>query len=505
VVARHRSRRWWVAALAGVALVAVAATGAVVLARRDGSGTAPAWVSPNGDRSSTRAAAGSTITAESVGRLRVAWRFHVTGKGAGFGLLSSTPLLAKGVAYVQDTSSSVYALDAHTGRRLWVRREQAPNDGPNGLALVGDRLYGATDTTVFALDAADGHRIWGRRLVGRMEQFVNIAPVVDRGRVYVSTVGFPPGGRGAIYALDAATGARLWRFDTIREPWRNPIAGGGGAWQPLSIDAGGDVYAGIANPGPWGGSPRFPNGGWYRGQTLYTDSLVALDGAGGELRWYDQVLRHDVRDYDFQLSPILASVGGRDVVIGGGKGGLIVAWDRSTHERLWERAVGTRRNDVGPLPKAPVEVCPGLFGGALTPMAYSDGRVFVPVVELCMRESAVKTFSVMQRPPEEGTGVIAALDAATGRPLWTRTLPSAPFGCATVANDVVFAPTYDGRIYALAAGTGEILWSDRAQAGINGCPSVAGDTLLVPAGAPHRDFAVPVPELIAYRLSKAGA
>ena len=44
---------------------------------------------------------------------------------------------------------------------------------------------------------------------------------------------------------------------------------------------------------------------------------------------------------------------------------------------------------------------------------------------------------------------------------------------------------------------------DRAKAGINGCPSVAGDTLLVPAGAPHRDFAEPVPQLIAYRLSSS--
>ena len=132
---------------------------------------------------------------------------------------------------------------------------------------------------MFALDVSDGHQLWSTQLVSPTEQFVNITPVVDRGRVYVSTVGLPPGGRGAIYALDAATGKQLWRFDTIKEPWRNPIAGGGGAWEPLSVDASGRVYAGIANPAPWGGSRRFPNGGWYRGQTLYTDSLVVLDGA----------------------------------------------------------------------------------------------------------------------------------------------------------------------------------------------------------------------------------
>ena len=126
--------------------------------------------------------------------------------------------------------------------------------------------------------------------------------------------------------------------------------------------------------------------------------------------------------------------------------------------------MGTHRNDVGPLPETPVEVCPGLFGGALTPMAYADGRVFVPVVELCMQESAVTTAPVLQRPPEEGTGVIAALDAATGQTRCGRgKLPSAPFGCATVAADVVFAPTYDGSdLRALGRDGGDPLERPRA-------------------------------------------
>ena len=107
------------------------------------------------------------------------------GQGGDFGLLSSTPLMRDGVAYVQDTSSSVYAIDLRTGRRLWAQRRREPNDGPNGLALVGDRLYGASDTSAFALDASDGRRLWVTQLVSPTEQFINIAPVVDRGRVYV--------------------------------------------------------------------------------------------------------------------------------------------------------------------------------------------------------------------------------------------------------------------------------------------------------------------------------
>ena len=161
--------------------------------------------------------------------------------------------------YLQDSSSSVYALDVRSGALLWKDTLKAPNDGPNGVSVSGSRLYGATDTTAFALDATNGKRLWSRRLVGPFEQFIAIAPVVDRGRVYVSTQGFPPGGRGAIYALSAETGRIVWRFQTIKLPWSHPAAsGGGGAWNPVSVDEHGNVYAGISNPGPWGGSSRLP-------------------------------------------------------------------------------------------------------------------------------------------------------------------------------------------------------------------------------------------------------
>jgi len=98
-----------------------------------------------------------------------------------------------------------------------------------------------------------------------------------------------------------------------------------------------------------------------------------------------------------------------------------------------------------------------------------------------------------------GTGAVDALDAATGRVLWARHFPAPAFGCATVANDVVVVPTFDGRIYALAAGTGKTVWQARTPAGINACPAIAGDTLLVGAGAayPQRSRAY---ELLAFRL-----
>jgi outer membrane protein assembly factor BamB len=480
-------------------LALVAVVGLVLNATSAGAGP---WTSANGGSSNQRATSATLLDARTIPRLRVLWRFRLPRSATAFGAITANPIIAGNTVYLQDSSSSVYALDARTGVLRWRLAIAAPNDGPNGLTFSGSRLYSATDTTAFAIDPATGHELWSRRLVNRFEQFIAIAPIVDRGRVYVSTQGFPPGGRGALYALSAATGKVDWRFQTIREPWPRPEAGGGGAWYPVSVDARGNVYAGIANPGPWGGSKAFPNGAVFAGPALYTDSLVVLAGATGKLLWFDQVTRHDVRDYDFAASPVLADVGSRRVVFGAGKAGRVVAWDRTTHARIWSRSVGTHLHDLGPLPLRRTTVCPGLLGGVLTPMAYAAGRLFVPVVELCSRESAITTPSAFARPPAEGTGTLVALDAATGKSVWQRELGSPPFGCATVARDAVIVPTYDGRIVAFAAASGRTLWHARLPDGNNSCPAVGVDLLVVGAGAPYPGLAHPVAEVVAYVLHR---
>ncbi len=345
--------------------------------------------------------------------------------------------------------------------------------------------------------------LWQQRLVSPVEQFIDIAPLIANNYVYVSTVGYPPGGRGAVYALDAHSGAVRWRFSTVRAPWRHPaVDGGGGAWYTPSVDASGNLYVGTANPYPLGGTRRYPNGRSFSGPALYTDSLLALSGSSGRLLWYDQVTPGDTRDYDFQLPPILAEVstrrGATPVVIGAGKAGVVVAWNRATHKRLWLRPVGRHLNDRGPLPVRDVTVCPGFYGGVESPMAYADGRVFVPVVDLCARGRSTGYEAIGSLDPVLGKGELVALDAADGSPLWRRRFPEPDFGCATAGAGVVFTATFDGHVYGLSQATGETLWQTRTPAGINGCPSLAGKMLLVVAGSattrgPHPPF-----ELIAY-------
>jgi alcohol dehydrogenase (cytochrome c) len=491
-------------ALAALLLVAAAAVTVGVGAGTDWFGLRSAaaersteWPSPNGDLASTRAAAGPVVHGRAR-PLRVRWRFRLNGKVGFSGLFASTPVVSDGSVYIQDLNSNVYALRLGDGRVLWTHRYDRPSGGPNGLAVADGLVVGNTDTSAFALDGRNGRERWHTRLTTTANP-ITIAPVVAGGLVYASTTGQAPGGRGLLYALDARNGAVRWRFDTIEEPWRFPKeASGGGAWYSPSVDSSGRVYVGIANPYPWGGSRRHPNGGAYPGPVRYTDSLVVLDGTTGKLLWFDQVTPHDVRDYDFQLSPILAG----DLVIGAGKSGRVIAWRASDHRRVWEARVGLHRNDTGPLPRVPVTVCPGLLGGVETPMAYADGRVFVPVVDLCFKEGAYggNAFAFYAQDYSRGTGRLVALDASTGKRVWARRLASPAFGCATVAGNLVFTATYDGNVYGLSTRDGSTVVHARARAGINGCPAVAGRTLLLGAGADHPAFPRPVFELIAYAL-----
>jgi alcohol dehydrogenase (cytochrome c) len=119
-------------------------------------------------------------------------------------------------------------------------------------------------------------------------------------------------------------------------------------------------------------------------------------------------------------------------------------------------------------------------------MAYAEGTLFVPIVDLCMRGGArgyeeIANVNVAKR----GKGELVAIDAATGAISWQRKLPQVVFGCATVANGVVFTSTFDGRLYAFDTHDGTPLWNVRASADINSCPSLAGTTLLVGAGVPR--------------------
>lgn len=472
---------------------------------------------PNGNTSNTRYA-GGPIDSSSVSTLGVAWTLPLSAKSE-YGSYSSAPVIANGIIYSQDLESNVQAISLKTGKVIWTKTYDSPDQGPNGLVVQGGRVYGATTNAAFALDEKTGEQVWSVTLVRNEHEGIDMAPGYHDGTVYVSTV---PGsttqfyegeGGGTLWALEGATGRRLWHFNTVPEDlWSSEdghLNSGGGLWYPPAFDEHGYMYIGTGNPGPFPGTSQFPWGSSRPGPDLYTDSIVKLNASTGKLQWYYQLTPHDLYDRDLQDPPILANVGGRQVVIAAGKAGFAIALDAQSGKLLWKRSVGIHnghdddglyamRHEYSKL-HLPETVYPGLLGGVIAPMATDGSTVFVPVVNHSV------TYTSQTEPQESGpsTGELVALDTATGDVKWDRKLPSSAFGAATAVNDLVFTTTFEGKLYAFDASSGATVWESQLPAGSNTGVAVDGDTLIAPAGLAFASGQNP--GLVAYRLPGAGA
>lgn len=456
------------------------------------------WPAPNGNLAATRDAIGSTIDSSNVGDLEVAWTFTIEAV-AGWGGMTATPLILGHTVYVQDMLSNVFALDRATGVVKWEQRYEIPSAGPNGLAAGYGALFGTIGDTseVFALDAVSGEELWRVQLPSNPGEGVDVAPIVYDSVVYVSTVPgdsnryYGGGLRGILFALDASNGSTLWQWDTTTDNlWGNArVNGGGGVWYPPSVDGQGNIYFGVGNASPWPGNSKYPNGSSRPGDNDYASSMVSLDPESGALRWYHNAKPHDLFDLDFQNAPVIVQteISGEQITlaIGSGKTGTVIAANAETGEIVWQASVGKHQNDeLQEIPEGEeVEVFPGILGGVETPIAYADGTVFVPVVNLSTRFTSTGNVNG-SLDLTTGTGELVALDVADGSVKWKVDLPQANFGGVTVANDVVFTSGIDGLFRAHDIETGDLLWSYRASAGFNASPAVAGDMVIVAAAGP---------------------
>jgi alcohol dehydrogenase (cytochrome c) len=497
-----------------------------------GPGVAAAWTLPGADLANTRDVA-SPITSSNVATLGVAWCVPIESSGAagGAGLANgyaTTPVVVNGVMYTQDQESNVMAIRLATGRVLWSHAYNSVNGGPDGVSVVGGTVYAATDRAAVALSAATGRQLWSRTLIGNDLEGIDMAPGYNNGTVYVSTVPVNPnkgeylgGARSTLWALSAATGAPRWSWDEVQNLWGNPaVNSGGGLWDPPSFDSQGNLYIGIANPGPLGQAPwpkGYPLASSRPGPDLYTDSVVKLSPQG-KLLWYYQLTPHDLFDWDLQNSPVLSTVHGKPVVIDGGKAGILVELSAQTGHLLWKLPVGVHRGpqnaglltehltpaSPSPLP-ARYTLEPGVFGGVESQLASNGSAVFAAVNNLGVPMSAngvTKGYS-LQAALGRATGEMVAVSQATGKIEWADQLPSSPYGAATVTNNVVFTTTYSGDLYAFNATTGAILLKTPMSAGSNSPVAIDGDYVLAGAGAGVR-AATHRALIIAYQLGATG-
>ena len=185
------------------------------------------WPSPNQNLYNTRVAH-STIASTNVSKLGMAWTIPLPGKGA-TGADVANPVIANGIAYLQDGASNVIAVRYATGQVLWTHTYNSPDYGPNGVTFANGRIYGVTACGVFALDAQTGRQVWSNTHLATGQVNFDIAPQVANGKVFVSSA--LTFGGGIIYALNAATGATLWSFQTVVDKVGQQLkATAGGAW-----------------------------------------------------------------------------------------------------------------------------------------------------------------------------------------------------------------------------------------------------------------------------------
>ena len=451
------------------------------------------WPVANKDIVGTRLAS-TTISAENINSLEVAWEYSVEEVGL-FGAWTSNPIIQGDTVYVQDLACNVHALDRNTGELKWSTKYSVPSVGPNGIAVAYGKVFGAAGMTALAycLDAETGEELWSLDMTPNQRERVDGTPSVYDNTVYFSTTpSYSGGARGILYALDCETGAVLWYWDTLENnAWNAPrLNAGGGLWYTVSFDEEGNLYFGTGNASPLPGSPEYPNATSRPGDNLWTAAMVSLSAETGGVRWYYQDAPHDLFDLDFQLMPILTTItdGGEEVpvAIGAGKTGHIVACNRENGRVVWKRTVGDHKNAwLTEVPEGEtIEVLPGALGGVETPMALADGVLYAAVVH----QAGVYTDSAWSFATTDygaATGDLYALDVNDGTILWTVPVDKMPLAAMTVANDLVLSGDLSGQIFAYARESGDLVWtSPQFTAGVNAPLAVAGDMILVAAGAP---------------------
>lgn len=502
-----------------VALLTLALIGIPPTQGQDGADIPPEiadnsqeWPLAHQNYGNHRAAVNSPINSSNVNTLGEAWSFAIPGR-ASFGAAASAPVIADATVYLQDLESNVFALNLDDGSMIWEQMYNNPVIGPNGPAIGYGRVYVASGVTGFAaLDMASGEEVWQvdtteERPTGAIQGYVFDNKVFLTTQAGVAgeegsgVRGYEGGRSGHIYALNPENGETIWEFQTVEDDfWGNEeLNSGGGVWFSPAIDTeDGLTFWGTGNPAPFPGTVDFPNASSREEPNLYANSLIALNADSGELAWYNYVNPDDLFDLDVQVSPMLATVTvdgeARELLIGSGKLGDIIAVDSSTGETVWRTPVGIHQNDdVTEIPEGiTIEVYPGVLGGVETPMAYADGTIYAPVLNLPSPYDATgfgatngseALANVNDRTNiGSGTSELVAVDADTGIILWSTSFEAENYGGATVVNDLVFTATADGVIHALLRETGEEVWSYQLPGGVNAWPAVSGDTIVWPAG-----------------------
>jgi len=317
------------------------------------------WVGYGNGPDNARYFASRQIDKSNVNRLQVSWTYP-------YGDTGSSPIVVRGVVYGRGRNGSLVAVDATTGKELWVRENMlgmtsrginywestdgrdrrlifAMNsllqqvDAKTGKSIMSFGTHGVVDLRV-GIDGRDPETIGNIQSNTPGEIFENLLLLGSAtGEGYMS----PP---GDIRAYDVLTGKLVWTFHTVPRPgefgydtwpkdaWK--YVGGTNNWGEMTID----IRRGIAYV-PLGSATYDFYGADRAGANLFGTSIVALDARSGKRLWHFQIVHHDLWDMDPSAAPQLTTIRhngrNRDAVVVTAKTGWLYVFDRVTGEPIW--------------------------------------------------------------------------------------------------------------------------------------------------------------------------
>ena len=350
------------------------------------------WPVYRGDPKGNQYSPLAQIHAANVFRLERAWEYK-TGDANARSTMHANPIVVDGVMYVTTPSLKAVALNAATGKEIWVFDPAKYNNG-NVVRLrnrgvtywkgsAGDRIFHFVRDRAYAVDAKTGALIttFGTGGFIDLRQHLGVDPasaviemtspgavfkniLIIASRVNESYDASP----GHIRGYDTVTGALKWIFHTIpkegqvgHDTWKwvaGENYGGANAWGGVTVDEQrGWVFAAT------GSATEDFYGGFRKGDNLFANSVLALDATTGERRWHFQTVRHDIWDYDNPPAPILVTIGSgstaKDAVVQLTKMGFTFVLDRDTGTPLFPvHEVPVPRSTVSGEETSPTQLVP---------------------------------------------------------------------------------------------------------------------------------------------------
>lgn len=350
----------------------------------------------------------STVRADNVGSMALAWRADLGSKGFG------TPAVAGNVV-VASATNAVSAFDATTGTKLWSFSSPEKYLLFSGPAIVSRRevivstAWGGAAT--YALDLQTGNLLWEQNWGTNFGSYGGALPVNDNEvAIVLSNQTEPPCSHGEVVTLSASTGVVIWRHLTAAD------GDGAGIWSAPNLGHDGSILVTTGNscgtPMP-GDEP---------------DSVLSLNAQTGVENWrffaVDSQNDPTDSDLDFGSTPVDAA----GLVVAASKSGRVYGIGRSSGAQVWEERV------------AAASCCPDQ-GGSISSPAFDGQRLYVGGGTLA----------------NDGAGYLQALDTA-GNVKWDFASAQTVVSPPAVANDVVLVGSAD-ELVALNAQTGVQLWS----------------------------------------------